>query len=166
MAYSDTSSGVGIAIWINGWWRAWRLYQGGTKATTTSAGLKQSEWNSSLMRLLLTAWKTHASKFMGTTGVSLKGGGRAAATTMPPTRFSSASMNSQLQPSAPSSPAMFPAHTTPQTAPQEASILQPTSYSPQYSSWQKSKSSSPTSMLPLPLLKDSLKHCEEEIVTG
>jgi hypothetical protein len=27
-AFSDTSSKVGIAIWINGWWRAWRLRRG------------------------------------------------------------------------------------------------------------------------------------------
>lgn len=27
-AYSDASSGVGIAIWINGWWRAWCLIPG------------------------------------------------------------------------------------------------------------------------------------------
>ena len=27
-AFSDASSGVGIAIWINGWWRAWRLIPG------------------------------------------------------------------------------------------------------------------------------------------
>ena len=26
--FSDASSGVGIAIWINGWWRAWRLIPG------------------------------------------------------------------------------------------------------------------------------------------
>jgi hypothetical protein len=27
-AYSDASSGTGIAIWINGWWRAWHLLPG------------------------------------------------------------------------------------------------------------------------------------------
>jgi hypothetical protein len=27
-AFSDASSGVGIAIWVDGWWRAWRLIPG------------------------------------------------------------------------------------------------------------------------------------------
>jgi hypothetical protein len=27
-AFSDASSGMGIAIWIDGWWRAWRLIPG------------------------------------------------------------------------------------------------------------------------------------------
>jgi len=27
-AFSDASSGMGVAIWINGWWRAWRLIPG------------------------------------------------------------------------------------------------------------------------------------------
>lgn len=31
LAFSDASSGTGIAIWINGWWRAWRLIPGWNK---------------------------------------------------------------------------------------------------------------------------------------
>ena len=95
--------------------------QGGTQMDSTSAGLRPSEWNSSLVHSLLAARKTHASKSMGITGASSKVGGRGAAATKQPTPSSSISTKFQPQQNAPSSLATFPVPTTQRMIPPMAS---------------------------------------------
>jgi len=70
----------------------------GKEKTKTSAGQKQSAWNSSLSRSSISAQKATASKFSVTTEVSSRAGGRGGAGTKPPTPSSNAFMSSpQLQ---------------------------------------------------------------------
>lgn len=126
--------------------------QAGKTKTETSAGRRQSVWNSLLSHSSINAQKAAASKFSATTEVSSRAGGKDEAGTGPQTPYSNGSMSSRCQPSARSSPATCQASTTQRTVHPGASTHHESYYSLRSPFPNPSKPSSQTLTIPKSLL--------------
>ena len=127
-AYSDASSGIGIAIIINGRWRAWRLIPG----WQTLSGQRDIGWAEAIGFELLTQAISRSTSVIGytaTTKESSKAGGTHRVETHRSMKHSSAYMHSPNLYSSPppSTPCISPANSIPLTPPPAASTPHTTS---------------------------------------